>query len=111
MRTSDAGTRVALPADYTFIASDNDVHTFVDGVTLVPPGDRRLAAVEALSGSITGISQPMAVRRPIFHRWRGRPSHRSRRPDEADRASRSRASRNAWKGRRDMHPHPALLGM
>jgi hypothetical protein len=64
-RKREAGTGVALPADYTFIASDNGVHTFVNGVTLVTPGDQVVAATDTLSGSITGISQPMAVQRPI----------------------------------------------
>jgi len=55
----------SLPANYTFIASDNGVHTFVNVVTLVTPGDQVVAATDALSGSLTGISQPVAVQRPI----------------------------------------------
>src|SRR5262249_54759035 len=33
--TSDTGSGVSLPADYTFTASDAGVHTFSNGVTLV----------------------------------------------------------------------------
>jgi hypothetical protein len=63
--TFDPGAGVALPADYTFIASDNGVQTFVNGVTVLTPGDQVVAATDTLSGSITGISQPIAVQRPI----------------------------------------------
>ena len=65
-RKRDACTGVALPADYTFISSNHGVHTLVDGVTLATPGDQVIAATDTLSGSITGIRQPIAVRRPDF---------------------------------------------
>jgi hypothetical protein len=107
LTTVDPGAGVTLPADNTFIASDNGVHIFVNVVTLATSGDQVVAATDTLSGSITGISQPIAVQRPISRSRLGRSSHRRRRPNEADRAS--RASRNAWKGRRDTHLHPTCL--
>ena len=36
--TSDHGSGVVLPADYTFLDTDNGTHTFTNGVTLVTAG-------------------------------------------------------------------------
>lgn len=41
--TSDADPRVVLPPRYTFQPSDHGMVTFVGGVTLITPGDQRLA--------------------------------------------------------------------
>jgi hypothetical protein len=38
--SSDTGSGVALPVDYTFSAADQGVHRFPGGVTLVTPGDQ-----------------------------------------------------------------------
>ncbi len=48
---------VVLPADYTFttgVSSDNGVHTFAAGVTLITPGDQTLTAVDTANGTIAG---------------------------------------------------------
>jgi hypothetical protein len=63
--TVDPGAGATLPADYTFIASDNGVHTLVNGVRLVTPEDQVIVATDTSSGPITVISQPIAVQRPI----------------------------------------------
>jgi hypothetical protein len=50
---SDTDPGVLLPADYTFttgVGSDNGVHTFPAGVTLVTPGDQTLTVTDAVSG-------------------------------------------------------------
>jgi hypothetical protein len=44
LSTNDKGTGVALPADYTFTAADNGVHTFAGGATLVTAGLRTVSA-------------------------------------------------------------------
>jgi len=51
---SDAGAGVVLPADYTFVAGDNGVHTFTNGVTLVTAGSRTITATDTVTASITG---------------------------------------------------------
>jgi hypothetical protein len=52
--TSDPGTRVKLPADYTFTAADAGVHTFAKGVTLVTAGNQTITAADP--GIIDGSS-------------------------------------------------------
>jgi hypothetical protein len=44
---SDKGAGSALPADYTFVAGDNDVHTFTIGATLVTAGSQSITATDA----------------------------------------------------------------
>ncbi|HEV3081124.1 MAG TPA: fibronectin type III domain-containing protein, partial [Gemmataceae bacterium] len=51
---SDAGAGVVLPADYTFVAGDNGVHTFTNGVTLVTAGSPTITATDTVTASITG---------------------------------------------------------
>jgi hypothetical protein len=51
--TSDTDAGVLLTADYTFQASDQGVHIFAGGVTLVTLGDQTLTATDTTSG-ITG---------------------------------------------------------
>jgi hypothetical protein len=56
--TTDPDSGVVLPADYTFtigVGSDNGVHTFPGGGTLVTLGDQTLTVADKLSG-ITGIA-------------------------------------------------------
>jgi hypothetical protein len=52
--TTDMGSGVALPADYTFQAGDNGVHTFTNGVVLVTAGSQTLTATDTAITSITG---------------------------------------------------------
>ena len=52
--TSDSGTGVVLPADYTFTTTDNGTHTFTNGVTLVSTGTQSLTATDTVTGSIAG---------------------------------------------------------
>jgi hypothetical protein len=52
--TSDKGSGVVLPADYTFTAADNGVHTFTSGVTLVTAGSQTVTATDAANGSVNG---------------------------------------------------------
>ncbi|EDY16538.1 hypothetical protein CfE428DRAFT_5961 [Chthoniobacter flavus Ellin428] len=59
--TTDAGAGTTLPADYTFVAGDNGVHTFGSGVTLVTAGTQTLTATDTASSSITGTSNSIGV--------------------------------------------------
>ena len=45
---------VVLPASYTFQSTDNGIHTFPAGVTLITPGAQTLTAIDTANGSITG---------------------------------------------------------
>jgi len=62
--TSDMGTGVALPSNYTFMAADNGVHTFSallsDGVTLVTAGSQTVSVTDTVT-SITGTSGTITV--------------------------------------------------
>jgi ELWxxDGT repeat protein len=51
-QTSDS--RATLPADYTFLAGDTGVHTFVNGVTLVRAGKTGLSAVDTMNSTVKG---------------------------------------------------------
>jgi hypothetical protein len=54
--TSDPDPGIVLPADYTFTTgqgSDNGMHTFSSGLTLITQGDQTLTVLDKLSG-ITG---------------------------------------------------------
>src|SRR5207253_2740321 len=42
------------PADYTFVAGDNGVHTFTNGVTFVTAGNQTVTATDTATASITG---------------------------------------------------------
>src|SRR5262249_49923418 len=53
---SDPGTGSAVPADYTFVAGDNGVHTFTNGVTFVTAGSQSITATDTVTSSITGTS-------------------------------------------------------
>jgi hypothetical protein len=52
--TSDIGTGVVLPANYTFTAGDGGAHTFTNGVALVTVGTQTVTATDTMTGSITG---------------------------------------------------------
>jgi sugar lactone lactonase YvrE len=47
--TTDRGSGVVLPADYTFTAADAGVHTFAGGVTLVTAGSQSISVVDTSS--------------------------------------------------------------
>src|SRR5262249_33423245 len=49
---SDNATGSSVPADYSFLAGDNGVHTFTNGVTLVTPGNQTVTATDMVTGSI-----------------------------------------------------------
>src|SRR5439155_14592320 len=51
---SDAGAGSAVPANYTFVAADNGVHTFTNGVTFVTAGSQTVTATDTVTSSITG---------------------------------------------------------
>jgi hypothetical protein len=56
--TSDSGSGVVLPADYTFTTADQGVHTFT-GVTLVTAGSQTVTATDTGTSTITGIATVM----------------------------------------------------
>jgi hypothetical protein len=58
---SDNGAGSSVPADYTFVAGDNGVHTFANGVTLVTAGNQTVTATDTVTSSITGTSNSIAV--------------------------------------------------
>jgi hypothetical protein len=58
--TTDRGSGIVLPANYTFRAGDHGVHTFRDGVTLMTAGAQTVSAT-ATSGSKTGSSRRITV--------------------------------------------------
>ncbi len=59
--TSDSGSGVVVPADYTFVAGDNGVHTFTNGVILVTTGNQTVTATDTVTSSITGTSNTITV--------------------------------------------------
>jgi hypothetical protein len=59
--TSSDPNNPTLPTDYTFIASDNGVHTFSNAVTLKTAGGRTITATDTVTSSITGTSGTITV--------------------------------------------------
>jgi hypothetical protein len=51
---SSSDSQAALPADYTFKASDAGVHVFTNGVTLKTAGSQTLTATDTVTSSLTG---------------------------------------------------------
>src|SRR5205085_7986336 len=49
---TSSDTQAVLPANYTFTAGDNGVHTF--SATLKTAGSRSLTATDTITGTITG---------------------------------------------------------
>jgi len=72
--TSDPDSGVVLPADSTFTADDQGVHTFAADFTLVTPGNQTLTAIDTADDTITGSATvtvdpgPAAPRRPGLRR-------------------------------------------
>jgi hypothetical protein len=54
-------SQAGLPADYTFTATDQGVHTFTNAVTLKTAGSQSLTATDTQTGSITGTLSGISV--------------------------------------------------
>jgi len=52
--SSDSDPGRVLPADYTFVPSDQGVHTFASGFILVTAGPQTLTATDTANAAITG---------------------------------------------------------
>ena len=52
-----------MPQDYTFVATDNGVHSFTSGVTFVTSGDQTVAATDTAVAAVTGAAPLTAWRR------------------------------------------------
>ncbi len=50
-----------LPFDYSFSAGDNGAHIFPNAVTLRTAGNQTVTATDAITGTITGTTNPIAV--------------------------------------------------
>ena len=59
--TTDAGSGVVLPADYTFTSADNGAHTFTNLVTLVTAGPQTVTVTDTTTSSVTGTSGTITV--------------------------------------------------
>ena len=53
---SDNGAGSRCRPDYTFVAGDNGVHTFINGVTLVTIGAQTLTATDTQTSRISGTA-------------------------------------------------------
>jgi hypothetical protein len=65
--TSDSGTGVALPQNYTFGAGDNGTHSFTNGVTLVTLGTQTVTATDTTASSITGFASVNVTPDQVTH--------------------------------------------
>jgi hypothetical protein len=54
--TTDTGTGVVLPSDYTFTSADQGAHTFFGGVTLVTVGPQTVTATDTSNPALTGTT-------------------------------------------------------
>ena len=52
--TTDAGSGVSLPPDYTFVPADNGIHVFTSAVTLVTTGTQTVTVTDTTTANITG---------------------------------------------------------
>jgi hypothetical protein len=59
--STDTALGITLPADYTFVASDNGVHTFTTAATLKTAGPQTVTATDTATSSITGTSSQITV--------------------------------------------------
>ena len=59
--TTDAGSGVVLPADYTFTSGDNGTHTFTNLVSLVTAGPQTVTVTDTTTSSVTGTSGTITV--------------------------------------------------
>ena len=53
-KSTDTGTAVVLPLDYTFLPAENGVHTFTTGVTLVTAGAQTVGVADTTTTTATG---------------------------------------------------------
>ena len=65
--SSDSGSSVSLPADYTFTAGDAGTYTFTNGVTLVTVGTQWITATDTVTGSIAGSQTGITVNAAGLH--------------------------------------------
>ena len=59
--SSDSGSGVSLPSDYTFLSGDLGTHTFISGVTLVTTGSQSITATDTRTSSIYGSQTGITV--------------------------------------------------
>jgi photosystem II stability/assembly factor-like uncharacterized protein len=52
--STDSGSGLVLPGNYTFGATDYGTHTFTNGVTLVTVGNQTITATDTISSSVKG---------------------------------------------------------
>src|SRR5207247_4581993 len=52
--STDRGSGVVLPANYTFTTTDAGVHTFANGITLVTAGNQSLSVVDTSTSASGG---------------------------------------------------------
>ncbi len=65
--TSDTGTGVVLPADYTFLVADQGSHTFTNTVILVTPGSQTVTATDTVNSSLTSTATVNVQARQATH--------------------------------------------
>src|SRR5260370_2689642 len=58
---TSSDVQAVLPANYTFVAGDNGVHTFTNLTTLKTSGNQTVTATDTVTASITGTSANIAV--------------------------------------------------
>jgi hypothetical protein len=58
---SSSDSKAVLPANYTFVAADNGVHTFTNGATLKSAGTRAITATDTVTSSISGSQSGIVV--------------------------------------------------
>jgi hypothetical protein len=61
VRISSSDSKAVLPANYTFVAADNGVHTFTNGATLKSAGTRAVTATDTVTSSISGSQSGIVV--------------------------------------------------
>jgi hypothetical protein len=59
---SSSDAKAILPANYTFTATDNGVHTFTNGVTLKTKGTQTVTVTDTVTSSITGTTSVSVVK-------------------------------------------------
>ncbi len=59
--SSDTNTFTQLPDNYTFVAGDNGVKTFTDGVTLTTAGSQSVTVTDTVTSSITGNQTGLVI--------------------------------------------------
>jgi glucose/arabinose dehydrogenase/uncharacterized protein YaiE (UPF0345 family) len=65
--TTDPNLGVVLPANYTFTAADDGMHTFTAGGTLFTAGNQPLTATDTSAGAVTGTGGVTVTPAPADH--------------------------------------------